>query len=222
MKRSKEPSNCPKFLEILLSYIIIPLTALFTLILLVYMIQNIRGEFWTDNLLEPMLVSYAVTVILVYILVSEIENKFSIFFRKIFPKLLIPIVIFQIIASYITLTDTGITHTRYYVILFGIFAAISGILMSFFPVRKNGIVAGILIIFAAVSIIPPVDAFTISEKSQVNTLEEVLVKNGMLKDNVIIPNASIPNEDKEKITSTVQYLWMMNYHNGPFLSSKGF
>lgn len=209
----KRAANCPKFLEILLSYIIIPLTTLFTLILLVYMFQNIRGEFWTDNLLEPMLVAYAVTVILVNILVSEIENKFTIFFRKVFPKLLIPIVIFQIIASYITLTDTGITHTRYYVILFGIFAVISGVLMSFFSVRKNGIVAGILIIFSAVSIIPPVDAFTISEKSQINTLEDVLVKNGMLKDNVIIPNASIPDEDKEKITNTIQYIWMMNYHN---------
>ena len=85
-------ANCPKFLEILISYIIIPLIAVFTIILLIYIIQNIGGEFWTDNLLEPMLVSYAITVILVYILASEIENKFTVFFRRIFPKVLVPIV----------------------------------------------------------------------------------------------------------------------------------
>ena len=77
---------CPKFLEVLISYILIPLIAVFTIILLIYIIQNIGGAFWKDNLLEPMLVTYSITVILVYILASEIENKFTIFFRKVFPK----------------------------------------------------------------------------------------------------------------------------------------
>ena len=79
----QKAANCPKFLEVLISYIIIPLIAVFTLILLIYIIQNIGGEFWTDNLLEPMLVSYAITVILVYILASELENKFAIYFRRL-------------------------------------------------------------------------------------------------------------------------------------------
>ena len=206
-------AHCPKFLEVLISYIIIPLITVFTLILVIYIVQNIGGEFWTDNLLEPMLVSYAITVILVYILASELENKFTVLFRKIFPKLLIPIVIFQIIASFITLTDTGITHTRYYVILFGIFAAISGVLLSSLPVRKNGMIAAILIVFATFSIIPPVDAFTISKTSQIRSLEEVLVKNDMLENNKITPNGSIADKDKEKITNAIYYLNMMNYTN---------
>ena len=75
-----------------------------------------------------------------------------------------PIVIFQIISSIISLSDTGITHTRYYVILFGLFAATAGILMSFLPVRKNGVVAAMLIIFTVLSVVPPVDAFTISHQ----------------------------------------------------------
>lgn len=204
-------AQVPKFFEILLSYIITPLIAVFTVILIIYIVQNIGGEFWTDNLLEPMLVSYAITVILVYILVSEIDNKFTAFFRKVFPKILIPIVIFQIIASILTLTDTGITHTRYYVILFGFFAAIAGVLLSFFPVRKNGYIAAILIVFASVSIVPPVDAFTVSKNSQISTLEETLVENGMLENNKITPNGSISDEDKEKITNTVDYLTMMDY-----------
>jgi hypothetical protein len=206
-------ANCPKFLEILISYIMIPLIAVFTLILVLYIFKNIGGEFWADNLLEPMLVSYAITVILVYILASEIENKFTVFFRKVFPKLLVPIVIFQIISSSITLTDTGITHTRYYAILFGIFAVISGSLLSFLSVRKNGIIAPILIACAVISIIPPVDAFTLSKNSQIHTLEEILKKNGMLETNKITPNESIPKLDKEKITNSILYLNMINYIN---------
>ncbi|MFX3623169.1 MAG: DUF4153 domain-containing protein [Ectobacillus sp.] len=202
---------CPKFLEILISYIVIPLIAVFTLILVIYIAKNIGGEFWTDNLLEPMLVSYAITVILVYILASEIENKFTAFFRKVFPKVLVPIVIFQIASSILSLADTGVTHTRYYVILFGIFAAIAGILLSFLPIRKNGVIAALLIIFAAISIVPPVDAFTISRNSQIDTLENVLVKNNMLENNKIKPKSSIPDKDKQTITKAIQYLSMMEY-----------
>lgn len=204
-------ANYPKFLEILISYILVPLIAVFTLILVVYIVQNIGGDFWRDNLLEPMLVSYAITVILVYILASDLENKFAVFFRRVFPKVLVPIVVFQIISSILSLEDTGITHTRYYVILFGIFAAIAGVLLSFLPVRKNGMIAAILIVFAIISVVPPVDAFTISKQNQINLLEEVLSKNAMLDDGKIIPNGSISDVDKQKITNTVYYLNMMGY-----------
>jgi MFS family permease len=204
---------CPKFLEILISYIIIPLTAVFTIILLLYMVLNIRGSFWTNNLMEPMLVSYAITVIFIYILSSRLENKFAVLFRLIFPKLLVPIVLFQITSSIISLSETGVTHTRYFVILFGIFAACSGIVMSLLLVRKNGIIAAMLIAFSFVSIIPPVDAFTVSRLSQENILKSVLIQNGMLKNNTITPNSSVSNEDKKKIISLVEYLTMMGYSN---------
>lgn len=204
-------AHCPRFLEVLISYIIIPLTAVFTVILLIYIVINIRGRFWTNNLLEPMLVSYAVTVVLVYILASGLENKFAVLFRKIFPKVLIPIVLFQIASSVLSLSGTGITHTRYYVILFGIFAASAGVVMSLVPVRKNGIIAAMLIAFSIVSIIPPVDAFTVSRVNQTNMLKTALTQNGMLKNNSITPNGSISADAKKKIIKSVEYLSMMGY-----------
>lgn len=204
-------SSCPKFLEILISYILIPLLSIYTVILVIYIVKNIQIEFWTDNRLEPMLVGFAITVILVYILASRIENKFAQIFRKVFPKVLVPIMIFQIASSILKTQDTGITHGRYYVILFGIFAAISGIFLSFIPVRKNGIVAILLIAFSFFSIIPPVDAFTISRTNQKKILENALIKNNMLLDNKITPNQSIPEEDKKAISSTINYLVMMGY-----------
>ena len=204
-------ASCPKFLEILISYILIPLITVFTLILVTYIIKNVGGEFWKDNLLEPMLVSYSITVILVYILASELENKFTVFFRKIFPKLLVPIVIFQIISSFLVINDTGVTHNRYFVILFGIFAAIVGLLLSFLSVRKNGLIAAVLIVFATISIVPPVDAFTVSRVNQTDRMETVLVKNNMLENNQIKPNDSISDKDKQTITTAIQYLSMMEY-----------
>ena len=212
-EKIESAAHCPKFLEILISFILIPLIAVFTIILLIYIIRNIGGKFWTDNLLEPMLVSYSITVILLYILASRLENKFAIFFRRIFPKVLVPIVLFQIVSSVLSLAGTGITHTRYYVILFGIFAAAAGVILSIVPVRKNGIIAAMLIAFALVSILPPVDAFTISRRSQTVMLKNVLLKNHMLDNNIIKPNASIPEEDKKTIVKAINYLNMMEYTN---------
>ena len=69
MNLHKEVSNAirpSKFLEGLISYIIIPITAIFTVILLLYVIMNITGDFWKDNLMEPLLVTFSITVIVVY------------------------------------------------------------------------------------------------------------------------------------------------------------
>lgn len=211
MEIINKKANCPKFLEILISYIIIPLTAVFTVILIIYIVTNIGGRFWTDNLLEPMIISYSITVLLIYILASRLENQFALLFRKIFPKVLIPIVIFQTISSILKTGDTGITPDRYYVILYGIYAIAAGILLSFIPVRKNGIIAAMIIAFSVVSVVPPVDAFTVSRGNQTTLLRNILIKNAMLEGNNIRPNASISSEDKQKITQSLSYLNTMGY-----------
>lgn len=202
---------CPKVLAILLSYIVIPLTALYTLILIVYVLVNIRGDFWTENLLEPMLVSYSIVVILLLILVSGLTDAFATFAKKVLPKVLLPIVLFQLIASTLKIGELGITHGRYYVILFGLFAFITSVIFSFYPIRKSGWIAAVLIVFSTVSIIPPVDAFTVSRVNQTKTLQKVLTENGMLQDGAIIPNGEISTEDKRKVTETVRYLEWMQY-----------
>ena len=207
----KNEVSVPKVLELLISYILIPITAIFTVILLVYLLQNITGDFWTNNLLEPMLVSYSVTVILVYLLASNIETKSAILFRKIFPKVLVPIVLFQTISSVLKIQETGLTHGRYYVILFGLFAVIAGLIFSILPVRKNGWIAVVLIVLSVISITPPVDAFTVSRTSQTNLLKETLEKNQMLEGNKLIPNADLSKADKIKISQTIYYLTDMDY-----------
>ncbi len=210
-KQVVNAATCPKFLEVLISYIIIPLTTIYTVILVFYIILNIRGKFWTNNLLEPLIVSYAIAIILVYLLASKMENKLTQFYRLVFPKVLVPIVIFQILSSFLRIQDVGITHDRYYVILFGVYAAASGVIMSLLSVKRNGLLAAVLIGFAIVSIVPPIDAFTISRYSQENMLRRVLRKNEMLKKDKIIANSNISDDDKKKIAIAVEYLDRMGY-----------
>lgn len=203
--------SSPKVLEVLLSYVVVPLAWLYTLILVVYVLLNISGDFWTDNLLEPMLVSYSITIIIITILISSLENPFALWFRKILPKFLLPIVLFQLIASALKIGEVGVTHGRYYVLLFGLFALLTSVIFSFFPIRKSGWIAAILIVFSIISIVPPVDAFTVSRVNQTNLLKQTLIDNEMWQEGEIVPNADIPVADKKKITQTVKYLNRMRY-----------
>jgi hypothetical protein len=212
-KNIKTASSCPKFLEILISYILIPLTAVFTIILLLYIILNVGGQFWTNNLLEPMIVIYSIIVIVIYILSSLLNNKFAVYYRKFIPKVLIPIVLFQIIATLIKTNDYGITLTRYFVILYGIFAITAGVIFSILPVRRNGLAAVFLIILSLISIIPPMDAFTVSLSSQIQLLEGTLRENNMLEADTVRPDPDISDKSKQQIIQSVNYLNMVQKTN---------
>lgn len=203
--------EAPNFLQILINYIVIPLVGIYTIILVVYILLNIRGEFWSDNLLEPMLISYAIVVIITYLLACNMTQPIARYFRKIFPKILIPIVLFQSIASILEIQNMGITYGRYYVILFGVFAIIAGIIFSFFRKEKTGWIVPILVILTVISIIPPIDAFTVGKNSQKEILTNTLTENKMLKQDQITPNPDVSRKAKERITSSVNYLTELEY-----------
>lgn len=209
-EKLETPFTVPRFLELLLSYIIIPVVAIYTVILLLYVILNMGSEFWTDNLLEPLLVSYAVAVTIIYLLSCNVKNKIVAFFQKVFPKVMLLIVLFQTIASVLKIQQMGITHGRYYVILFGVFAIFSAFVFSFFPPSKNGWIAVVLLVLSFISITPPMDAFTVARNSQSHLLERTLLKNKMVENREVIPKKEIPVEDKVKITRSVIYLYDMD------------
>lgn len=200
-----------RFLATLITYVIIPVTAVFTVILLLYIVLNITGEFWADNLMEPMLVVYSITVIVVYLLASTISHALAKYFRLVFPKVLILVVLFQTLSSVLKIGDEGMTYGRYYAILFGVFAIIAGCLFCFLPVHKNGKIAPVLIVLSILSVLPPVDAFTVSKVTQTARLESLLVENNMLKDGLVIPNSGVGENDRADIVKTLDYLDSMDY-----------
>lgn len=202
----EQATAVPRFLEILLIYIVIPLVAVYTIVLVAYVAINIAGEFWTNNLLEPLLVSYAVIGIIVYLLVSNIDHKFSKIFQRIFPKIMLVVVVFQTAASILRIQDFGVTHGRYYVIMFCVFATVAAVIFSFLPKTRSGLIAPILVVLSIISVTPMIDAFTVGRNSQENLLEQKLRANEMLVDDTIIPNGQVSVEDKIAITRSVDYL----------------
>lgn len=201
----------PRVLEILVSYIVIPLITVFSAVLIVYFIKILVTGIWPIGQVGPMVLSYSAVGLIIYILGSSLENRFIVLFQKLFPYVLMPLVIMQLVSSYIRINAYGITESRYYVVIFGIFSIICAIYLMFSKRKNPNLIVLLATCFAILSIIPPIDAFNVSSRSQANRIEDILKRNNMLNDNKIIPNTSISNEDKWEITNITNYMARMGY-----------
>lgn len=206
-----QAASCPRVLEILISYIAIPLVSAYSLVLVAYFIKILITQNWPSGQLGPMILAYSAAGLLVFILASRLDNRFAAAYRKIFPKALILMVGMQLISVAIRLNAYGVTESRYYVALFGVFSLVCGIILSFKPVTKNGIIALLAAGLAIFSVIPPLDAFTVSRFSQITRLEKMLYAEGVLVDGVISTKADVPLELRLETTSILNYLEKRNY-----------
>jgi len=201
----------PKFLDILVSYITIPLITAFTAVLVIYFIKILATGVWPVGQVGPMVLGYSAAGYFIYILSSNLNNKFSLLYRKLFPLVLIPLVVMQLVSSYIRINAYGITESRYYVVLFGIFSLVSALVLIFSKKKNPNTIVLLSAIFSLLSIIPPVDAFTVSKNSQENRLTEILLRNNMIIDGQIVKKTDISNDDKYEITNISNYMQGMGY-----------
>jgi hypothetical protein len=200
-------SEYPRFLEILISYIAVPLFSAYTLVLIAYFFKILVTRQWPSGQLGPMVLVYSAVGILLFILCALPKNRFVHWYRMLFPKILIPVVIMQMIAVWIRLDAYGITESRYYIALFGIYSIVTGVFLSLRPNGRNGVVVLLSAAFAIVSILPPVDAFTVSRNSQINILETYLEQEGILSsDGTLTPKSEVPEDARVEITAKLDYL----------------
>lgn len=213
-KKKEASYSYPRVLEILVSNIMIPLISIFSVVLIIYFLKILITGVWPVGQVGPMVLGYSAAGYFIYILCSKLKNRFSVSFRKFFPPVLLPLVAMQLFSSYIRVKAYGITESRYYVILFGVFSIICALVLIFGKKKNPNSIVFLSAIFAILSIIPPVDAFTVSRNSQEARLEEILVRNNMLVQNKIVPSKDISREDKYEITNISDYLKRMGYLSG--------
>jgi hypothetical protein len=94
---AEEESHYPRILEILVSYIAIPLVAVFSMVLIAYFFKILVTLHWPAGQLGPMVLAYSAAGLIIYILAGRLENRSTSLYRMIFPKLLIPVVIMQLV-----------------------------------------------------------------------------------------------------------------------------
>lgn len=209
--KGEEETEYPKVLAILVSKIAIPLITIYTLVLIAYFVKILVTLTWPSGQVGPMVLVYVIAGLLIFVLSGMLTNKFAVFYHRFFPKLLIPIVIMQLISVAIRLKSYGVTESRYYVLVFGIFSLVVGVVLSVRKQSNNEWIALFAAVIAVLSIVPPVDAFTLSRKSQVGRIEAMLQNEGMLEGDAIVKKEDVSQEVRVEITDILSYLQRNDY-----------
>lgn len=208
---TRERTKFPKLISILISYIAIPLVSIYTLVLFSYFIKIIVTRVWPIGQLGPMVLGYSIAGLVVYILASSLGNAFAKLYQRYFPMVWVPIAVVQLISIWIRLNAYGITESRYYLTLSAVYSLGMGIYLSIKPVQSNRYIVLVAMILALGSIVPPIDAFSVSRASQKARLTTILEEANILQDGTIVPAEEVTITVRKEVTSIMWYLSDRNY-----------
>src|SRR5699024_5141451 len=128
----------------------------------------------------------------IYLLSFNLQpNKYISLYQQWFPKVMVPIVLFQTLASILRIETNGLTIGRYFGILFGVFATVTAVIFSLNKEKMHWWSIALLLVMAVISITPPLDAFTMSLNNHEKQLVRLLEKNQMWDGNQITPHAQL-------------------------------
>lgn len=199
-------TSYPRFFEVLLLYVLTPLAAAYTLVLVLYMIRTVVTSGWRNNLLDPLILSYLISMILLNVLIRGIDKPLSVLFRRISPGFITAIAIFGVVSSLFTVSREGVVAGRYYVLLFGLYSAVTGALMLALPRRRYDYVASLAVVFALICTLPALGAYDVSAASQSRVVTRTLEKYGMISDGEIVAGRTPDYDDGQLIYYGVAYL----------------
>lgn len=209
-----------KFLKVLGLYILLPILAIYTLILYVYLIQIIiRWELpngWVSTLVSVLGLGGFLCMLILYPLRLQNENKVVNLLSRFFSILLFPLLILMFVGIFRRFSDYGITINRAYVLLLNIWLFGISIYLYFSKARH---LKWILISFAAVlllSSIGPWSVFSVTKNTLTNNLERMFTNANMLENGKIsaklIQPLQIDSVSNGIIVENIRYL-TENYGN---------
>lgn len=196
-----------KSLVVLLTFIVIPLISIYTLILYLYFAKIIITGQWPRGLVSHLVLWYSTLSVGVIFLLTPIieENKIAKLFKKIFPKIIIPILLMMFLSIYQRVAQYGITENRYFIILLGLWVLA---IMIYFSVKKtlrNIFIPISLSIVVLISVYGPLSSFSIAKYSQNKRLEKILIANNMIENEQLVPNEKVSKEDQREISNIISY-----------------
>ncbi|MCL7927468.1 MAG: DUF4153 domain-containing protein [marine benthic group bacterium] len=201
----------PHALKVFAQYILAPIVSLYLVILTTYLGKVLLTQEWPSGWIGWLVSSVAVAGILSLLLLQPIEeqeeNRWVRTYARWFWVALIPSIGMLLAAIWKRIDQYGITERRYYLVVLSFWLA--GIALFYIARRRGSIkvIPATLALIAFVTLAGPWGAYAVSERSQVDRLQEILERNGMLVDGRISASPAEPTfEDRREISAVVRYL----------------
>ena len=211
---NKETSY-PKGLKVFTQYVLIPLVTIYLLILYAYtgkiLVQMNLPKGWVANLILGFSVTGILSLLLVYPVREQEENKWIKTFSRFYYFSLVPLIVLLFIAIGIRISAYGVTIERYIVAMLGVWLAMITLYFIFSKAKNIILIPLTLSMFLFGCCFGPWGMFKVSERSQLKRLLTLLDKNGaMVGGNIItLTDAGfkkIKIKDLNQINSILEYL----------------
>ncbi|MSM40665.1 MAG: DUF4153 domain-containing protein [Geobacter sp.] len=199
-----------KIFERFIRFILVPLVALYLVILYIYTGRIVIQGSWPKGGVAGFILGFSSVGIVTYLLsygVTATENRLQSLFRKLFFPLVLPLTPMLFLSVWRRVTEYGVTETRY----FGILSAfwLAAVSLYFIVSRRKDlriVPASLCLIIILVSF-GPWGALSTSARSQTGRLQRLLQEAGVLINGTLRPplNTGSPKVLVE-INKTIIYL----------------
>ncbi len=201
----------PKGLKIFTQFILLPLLAVYIIILYAYgikiLIQWELPKGWVSWLVNAFSVFGILSLLLIWPIRNDEGNKWISTFARWFYRALFPLIVLLGVAIGKRVMQYGITENRYFVLVVALWLAAMACYFLFSRTKNIKTIPVTLSLIAFLSSFGPWGAFSVSETSQVNRLEKLLTQEKILVNGKIKKsNDSIDDKSGRQIVSIVHYL----------------
>ena len=197
----------PSIFNLLIKFVIIPLIALYTGVLYIYMAKTVISMQLPKGLISHLVLWYTAFSVIIMILITPFtqKDKFLGNFKKYFPYFSIPLIFASLFALFQRIYQYGITEKRYYVLIL-IFWLLFCMILFIRKINITGIFIS-LIACAVIAVYTPFSAKSVSNFSQKERLKRMLVKYGALKDGKISKiTQKLADREGNQIHTTIAYI----------------
>ena len=197
----------PSIFNSLIKFVIIPLIAIYTGVLYIYMAKTVISMQLPKGLISHLVLWYTAFSVIIMILITPFTHKDKFFenFKKYFPYFSMPLIFASLFALFQRIYQYGITEKRYYVLIL-IFWLLFCMILFIRKMNITGIFIS-LIACVVIAVYTPFSAKSVSNFSQKERLKRMLVKYGALKDGKISKiTQKLADREGNQIHTTIAYI----------------
>jgi hypothetical protein len=202
----------PKGLKVFTQYVLIPLATVYVLILLAYETKILLQWQLPKGSVSSLIIGYAIfgilSILLVYPIRQQDENKWIKTYAKSFYFLLLPLLVLFFVAIGVRVFKYGITEYRYLLIMLAFW--LLAVSLYFLWSRKQNIklIPMSLCLLALLAVYGPQSAVGVSSYSQRRILENIFQRNQAYKNGLLLPVNSnkMSRKDGSRAVGIVEYL----------------
>jgi hypothetical protein len=202
----------PKALKVFVQYVLIPIVTIYILILYSYLAKIIlQWELpngWVANLVLSFSIAGIFSLLLLHPIKNEAKNNWILFYSKLYYIGLVPLVVLLFVSIGTRISEYGVTINRFYVATLAVWLA--GIVLYFiFSKSKNIKIIPVSLAVIALGItFGPLSAFSVSERSQLERMKQVLSANNMIdeRDKILEKKGQVEFKDRAEISSIARYM----------------